>query len=181
VGAEQLLLGLLREENGIAAKVLTALGASLEGTRQGTIRGAAGGPAGTAARFRMVIDDASSQSIYEQIVARVQEAVATGGLAPGGRLPAVRRLADELDIAPGTVARAYAELERLGMVVTEGARGTRVAPRDRAASAARRANAETLAGLLRPVAVAAFHRGLGADDLRAALEQAMDGIFDAGS
>ena len=43
--------------------------------------------------------------------------IATGALQPGERLPTVRQLADELDIAPGTVARAYGELERQGVVV----------------------------------------------------------------
>ena len=54
-----------------------------------------------------------------------------------------------------TVARAYGELEREGVVVTEGARGTRVAQRLSATPSP--AGPETLAGLLRPVAVAAFH------------------------
>lgn len=39
----------------------------------------------------------------------------------------------------------------------------------------------TLVGLLRPVAVAAFHLGAAASDLRAALERAMEGIFNAGA
>ena len=76
----------------------------------------------------------------------------------------------------GAVARAYGELERLGAVVTEGARGTRVAERA-APTGARTATPDTLAGLLRPVAVAAFHMGAGANELRMALEEAMKGIF----
>ena len=86
-------------------------------------------------------------------------------------------MADNLDIAPGTVARAYSELERQGVVVTEGARGTRVAERN-VSSEGTMERAETLAGLLRPVAVAAFHLGANAADLRNALERAMTGIFE---
>jgi DNA-binding transcriptional regulator YhcF (GntR family) len=86
----------------------------------------------------------------------------------------VRQLADELDIAPGTVARAYSELERRGVVVTDGARGTRVAERERPPAPDR---PETLTGLLRPVAVAAYHMGATAQELRAALERAMHGIL----
>lgn len=78
-----------------------------------------------APRFRIRIDDAAPVSIYEQIIGQIQEAVATGQLRPGDRLPTVRRLADELDIAPGTVALAYGELERLGILVTEVARDRR--------------------------------------------------------
>jgi DNA-binding transcriptional regulator YhcF (GntR family) len=192
VGTEHLLLGLLREEKGIAAQVLVDAGVTLHAARAEVVRilGAElrgrGSPgdrtAGVVARpadFPVRIDDASSHSIYEQIVAQVQEAVATGRLAPGERLPTVRQLADELDIAPGTVARAYTELERLGVVVTEGARGTRVAPHKTPAIPADD-RPGTLVGLLRPVAVAAFHLGATADELRAALEKAMTDIFGPG-
>lgn len=163
-----LLLGLLREEKGIAAQLLNELGVTVE-SATAAIRGY---PA--VARFHVRIDDAADVSIYEQIVAQVQEAVATGALTPGERLPTVRQLADALDIAPGTVARAYSELERRGVVITEGARGTRVAERTRPPEPER---PETLAGLLRPVAVAAFHMGATAQELRTALERAMQGIF----
>lgn len=180
VGTEHLLLA-LRVENGVAANVLDSLGVSLERLRAAT--GAnPGGDAlhesghGTSTTFRVAIDDASNQSIYEQIVARIQEGIATGALRPGDRLPTVRQLADELDVAPGTVARAYAELERAGALITEGARGTRVAKRDNASATASDRHA-MLVGLLRPVAVAAFHLGATADDVPAALMEAMRGIF----
>lgn len=175
VGLHHLLIGLLREEKGLAAQVLMSMGLD-ERTLLARWRGEAAAD-GPVSRFRMEIDETSSSSIYEQIVARVQEAVATGELGPGERLPTVRRLADELDIAPGTVARAYGELERLGVVVTEGARGTRVAERKRA-TLENGERAETLIGLLRPVVVAAFHLGATADELRASLEPAMSGIYD---
>jgi DNA-binding transcriptional regulator YhcF (GntR family) len=187
VGTEHLLLGLIREDGSVAS-VLQTLGLERDALRARLGDEAAGGHTLEALAdvrrrrprrrrgFAVRIDDASSASIYEQIVAQVQEAVATGRLAEGDRLPPVRRLADELDIAPGTVARAYSELERLGVVVTEGARGTRIAPRARA-EPPHSDRTDTLVGLLRPVVVAAFHLGATADDLRAALEPAMQGIF----
>ena len=183
VGTEHLLLGLLRDERGGAAKVLLAVGVTLERARAEVLRllgrGARDVDPGTAAvtMFHVRIDDASQYSIYEQIVAQVREATATGELGPGDRLPAVREMADELDIAPGTVARAYGELERLGVVVTDGARGTRVAARVQ--KSGRAGERENLPGLLRPVAVAAYHLGATAEDLRRALEEAMRGIFGA--
>jgi DNA-binding transcriptional regulator YhcF (GntR family) len=187
VTAEHLLLGLLREERGIAAQVLVSLGLDLEGANR--VIDGRGSSSGGIARdtedpegpgFTIELDDTSASSIYEQIIDRVREAVATGKLRPGQKLQPVRRLADELDIAPGTVARAYAELERLGVVVTEGARGTRVAAarRNKPASDER---LDTLAGLLRPVAVAAFHMGGTAEELRQALESAMKGILEGGA
>jgi DNA-binding transcriptional regulator YhcF (GntR family) len=191
VGTEHLLLGLVREERGIAAQLLAQAGLTLDVARAEVLRmvatelGESSTPSGRDASiperadFSVRIDDGSSLSIYEQIVAQVQEAVATGRIGPGDRLPTVRQLADELDIAPGTVARAYAELERLRVVVTEGARGTRVAPRQAPGISADN-RPETLAGLLRPVAVAAFHLGASAGELREALERAMKGILDGG-
>jgi DNA-binding transcriptional regulator YhcF (GntR family) len=174
VDTKHLFIGLLREEKGIAAQVLNSVGVTLERAQAAIRRPGAGDP--VEPYFGIGIDDASDLSIYEQIIARVREAVATGELLPGSRLPPVRRLADQLDIAPGTVARAYSELERLGVVVTEGARGTRVADMPRP-SRPGKVDSEMLVGLLRPVAVAAFHMGAVAEDLRVALEEAMTGIF----
>ncbi|HEY8470100.1 MAG TPA: Clp protease N-terminal domain-containing protein [Longimicrobiales bacterium] len=183
VGTEHILAGLLAEKDGIAAKILNKHGATLEevtaavGVGVQPSIGEAATQAAAAPRFRIRIDDSAAVSIYEQIIGQIQEAVATGQLRPGDRLPTVRQLADDLDIAPGTVARAYGELERLGILVTEGARGTRVAEQQKPlVPDAERPN--TLVGLLRPVAVAAFHLGASADELRAALEEAMKGIYD---
>jgi DNA-binding transcriptional regulator YhcF (GntR family) len=191
VGTEHLLLGLLREERGVAAQALLRGGVNVDAARAETLRilGTEMDPRG-APRARAVtpsprstflvrVDDTSDRSIHEQIVAQVQEAVATGALAPGERLPTVRQLADELDIAPGTVARAYTELERLGVVVTEGVRGTRVASR-KSSGISETERPETLVGLLRPVVVAAFHLGASAQELRDALEKAMKDIFGDG-
>jgi DNA-binding transcriptional regulator YhcF (GntR family) len=175
VDTEHLLLGVILEERGVGAEVLARFGITFEHAR--AARAGGGGTGAEVSKLSVSIDDASDLSIYEQIVAQVTEAVATALLRPGERLPTVRKLADDLDIAPGTVARAYSELERQGLVVTEGARGTRVAERtSNPAGAPDRP--ETLAGLLRPVAVAAFHLGGNAAELRAALEVAMQGIFD---
>ncbi|HEX8697078.1 MAG TPA: Clp protease N-terminal domain-containing protein [Longimicrobium sp.] len=170
VRTEHLLLGVLHDHKSEAVRTLRGYGVTLEQVRD-AMRGR-----GPGAAFVPRVDDASERSIYEQLVAQVQEAVATGRLRPGERLPSVRSLADQLDIAPGTVARAWTELERLGVVVTEGARGTRVA--ERAGPRPDDARAENLVGLLRPVVVAAFHLGATAAGLREALERAMSGIFN---
>jgi DNA-binding transcriptional regulator YhcF (GntR family) len=88
----------------------------------------------------------------------------------------VRDLAAELGVAPGTVARAYSELESRGVVRTEGARGTSVA--ESRVGKRRRSNSPAgLERLLRRTVVAAFHRGATAEDVRAALERAMKGIL----
>ncbi|MGH7504014.1 MAG: Clp protease N-terminal domain-containing protein [Longimicrobiales bacterium] len=178
VGTEHILLALTRDEKGVAGAVLreSGLDHDMASAHIASLFSLAGGET-TRSPFRILIDDTSSDSIYEQIIAQVQEAVATGALEAGDRLPPVRRLADDLDIAPGTVARAYGELERLGVVMTEGARGTRIADRTNPPMQDDE-RAATLLGLLRPVVVAAFHLGADAGELRAGLEGAMAGIMD---
>lgn len=169
-----LLAGILTMEENVAVDLLRDAGFTLDGAGLPTAAESAG-----QAQIDVTIDDASDRCIYEQIVAQIQERIAVGAVKPGERLPTVRRLADRLDIAPGTVARAYSELERLGLVVTGGARGTRVAERHRSMIPDGE-RSETLAGLLRPVAVAAFHLGATAEEIRRALDEAMADIFNGG-
>jgi GntR family transcriptional regulator len=66
--------------------------------------------------------------IYEQIVSQVVFAVAAGDLAPGDLLPSVRDLSAELVVNPNTVARAFQELERLGVIAGRRGVGTEVTP-----------------------------------------------------
>ncbi|MEM7142355.1 MAG: GntR family transcriptional regulator, partial [Actinomycetota bacterium] len=48
--------------------------------------------------------------VFEQLRAQLSVMVAVGRLLPGDRLPTVRAFAEQLGLAPGTVARAYREL-----------------------------------------------------------------------
>ena len=64
----------------------------------------------------MDISFRSDEALYLQIADHFRRLVAAGKLRPGERLPAIRELAQKLGIDPGTVARAYQELERDGVV-----------------------------------------------------------------
>lgn len=75
----------------------------------------------------ITVDVDSSTPPYEQLRRQIAVAASSGALPPGTRLPSVRALAADLGIAPGTVARAYKELEAAGVVVTAGRRGTVIA------------------------------------------------------
>ena len=75
----------------------------------------------------LVIDPDSGVAPYEQLRAQIVAAVVAGDLQPGAQLPTVRRLADDLGIAPNTVARSYRELERDGVIETRGRNGSVIA------------------------------------------------------
>jgi molybdate-binding protein/DNA-binding transcriptional regulator YhcF (GntR family) len=62
--------------------------------------------------------------LYKQIVDQIKQLVANNRLKPGERVPTVRELADNLQINPGTVARAYQELEQEGILGASRRRGT---------------------------------------------------------
>jgi DNA-binding transcriptional regulator YhcF (GntR family) len=66
-----------------------------------------------------------SRQLRDGLVARIER----GALQPAERLPPVRELAEDLDLAPNTVAKAYRELEAAGYLVTRGRHGTFVAER----------------------------------------------------
>jgi DNA-binding transcriptional MocR family regulator len=61
-----------------------------------------------------------------ELVHGIEAGVASGALAPGQRLPSVRRLAAEVGLSPVTVAAGLAELRRRGIVLSEPRRGTRI-------------------------------------------------------
>lgn len=76
------------------------------------------------------VDPRSPLPPYEQLRQQVARLITSGSLAPGTRLPPIRQLAADLGLAPGTVARAYRELETEGLVAASGRRGTRVSTPD---------------------------------------------------
>lgn len=77
---------------------------------------------------RVTVDPASPIPPFEQLRAQIADAILAGALPAGTRLPTVRQLAGDLDLAPGTVARAYRALAASGLVVAAGRRGSTVAP-----------------------------------------------------
>jgi GntR family transcriptional regulator len=65
----------------------------------------------------------SGMPIYLQLVDQVKAAAASGALRPGEALPSIRPLAEELRVNRNTVAKAYTELESLGVIETLPGRG----------------------------------------------------------
>ncbi|HEY7330388.1 MAG TPA: GntR family transcriptional regulator [Gemmataceae bacterium] len=84
------------------------------------------------------VSTASRVPIYQQLAQQIREAIARGELQPEEGLPSVRQLSRELVVNPNTVARAYTELEREGLLVSRPGRGIYVAqPRNDLTRAAR--------------------------------------------
>lgn len=71
------------------------------------------------------IDEQSKAPIYRQIVEQVRQHVATSQLSPGDELPSLRQLAGDLNVHQNTIALAYRELERQGIIrLRQGSRAT---------------------------------------------------------
>jgi GntR family transcriptional regulator len=66
----------------------------------------------------------SGEPAYLQIIRQIKNAFSTRVLKPGDRMPTVRNLARQVDLNPNTVARAYRELEREGLLEGRPGRGT---------------------------------------------------------
>lgn len=75
----------------------------------------------------IVLDYKSNKPIYEQIIEQMKFHVMKGYLKPGDAIPSVRKLALELKITPGTVSKAYQELERQQIIETIRGKGTFIA------------------------------------------------------
>lgn len=75
-------------------------------------------------RLTFRLESGTAIPVFEQLRAQLAVMVAVGRLLPGDRLPTVRALAEQLQLAPGTVARAYRELENGGIVEGRGRHGT---------------------------------------------------------
>jgi GntR family transcriptional regulator len=71
-----------------------------------------------------LIDYQDPRPIYEQITEQYKLLVLKGVLSPGEQMPSVRKLAMELAANPNTVQRAYAELERQGIIYTVKGKGS---------------------------------------------------------
>lgn len=111
-------------------------------------RGSAGDPAS-----RIVLHSDSGVPPWRQVRDQLIALVEQGHLPVGARLPTIRQLATDLDVAPGTVARAYKELESDGLLQTARRHGTVVAAAPRARSDPLRVAAETFVDTARSLGV----------------------------
>lgn len=102
------------------------------------------------------IEPRSPKSIYRQICDRVKRDIARGALRAGDRLPAIREVAAMLRVNRNTVARAYRELEREGIIVSRAGGGSSVAA-DAGSELQMRERRRVLAEKIIDLLVEAFH------------------------
>jgi GntR family transcriptional regulator len=117
------------------------------------------------------VDPRRSKPLYQQIVDAVKEAVAKKVLQEGERLPSVRELAASMTLNPNTVAKAYQELERAGVIEVIRGRGTFVAALGAKQDHARRLAA--MQDLIKQVWIEAQHLQMSDDDLLVFIQQTM--------
>jgi len=76
----------------------------------------------------LVISQSDGRPMYLQIMEQIRQRVAVGDWVQGQEIPSIRQLAVTLRVSVITVKRAYLELEREGIIVTQQGKGSIVAP-----------------------------------------------------
>ena len=74
--------------------------------------------------MKLTIDPESSVPIYIEIEENIHSLIAAGQLQPGEQLPTIRELAADIRVNLNTVARAYFELDKEGVISTQRGKGT---------------------------------------------------------
>jgi GntR family transcriptional regulator len=111
------------------------------------------------------IDPSSRLPIYRQLTNQLREAVARGRVAPEDRLPSVRELSRTLVVNPNTIAKAYTELEREGVLNTRPGLGVFVArPKP---ELTKRVRKERVQVMLDRLLTEAVHLGFSAEEVLA--------------
>lgn len=124
----------------------------------------------------VVVDPGDPTPPYEQLRRQLALYITSGALTAGTKLSPVRQLAADLDLANGTVSRAYRELEAAGLVSTRRGGGTTVLPQD--PETTRHAREARLAELAAQFVAAARGLQLGDSAIRPAVDRALTAEAD---
>ena len=79
--------------------------------------------------MRITLGEDDGAAASDRLARAIEGRIHRGSIGPGARLPTVRALAEQLDLAPNTVAKAYRRLEEDGLLEGRGRRGTFVVER----------------------------------------------------
>lgn len=105
--------------------------------------------------------------IYLQILRKMRTEIASGAYPPGGKLPPVRELALEAGVNPNTMQRAFAELERDGLVFSQRTSGRFVTEDEEALRQIRRSLSEEI---INEMCTRLTHLGMDRNEIRAAVD-----------
>jgi GntR family transcriptional regulator len=112
--------------------------------------------------MRFELNFKSGKPVYLQLVDQVKAAVASGATRSGDVLPSIRPLAEHLRVNRNTIAKAYTELERQGVITTESGRGCFIA--DGVSLLQKDARVDLVAQELDQAVVAAHHLQIDKDE-----------------
>ncbi len=120
------------------------------------------------------INPTSNQPIFEQIVSQVKMAVLKGYLKEGDVLPSVRKLALQLSVTPGTVAKAYSELEHQNVIVTIRGKGAYIAEQPDSKPTENQLKKGLAA--FKGICMDLIYMGIGREELKKEIDEIYDGI-----
>ena len=127
--------------------------------------------------MNVTVDLRSRTPIYEQIINNIKERALSGELKPDEQLPSIRQLTHQLGINPNTIHKAYAELERQGVIYSLAGRGAFIAADDEVKKLTHEKREELMQNIETSIfAVKKF--GAKKDEIKIRIEQAIDKVYD---
>lgn len=121
------------------------------------------------------VDYKSSIPIYQQLVQGVKSAIVKGIILPRERLPSVRELAVKVTINPNTIAKAYQELEREGVIETLQGRGTFVAAPKEVVN--NNENKIKIKRMIEKLLIEAFHLQIQEEEITALIQDSIKELY----
>lgn len=105
------------------------------------------------------IDIMSRVPVYEQLINQTEKFILLGILKPGDKMPSVRQLSAQLSINPNTIQKAFAELDRRGIIFSVNGRGNFVTEMAvKALEVSRRHNLDEIREQIKDFALAGIKR-----------------------
>lgn len=118
------------------------------------------------------VDARSRVPLYEQIINSIKELAVAGVLLPNEKLPSVRDLAKDLTVNPNTIQKAYAELERQGLIYVERGKGSFIS--EEILLTNKEEKIKRLSGKIRQVVVESIYLGIDRERLLKEIDNTYD-------
>jgi GntR family transcriptional regulator len=125
------------------------------------------------------IDSNSGVPIFQQLIEQVKRAIATGMLRPDEQLPTVRELAEEQNVHPNTIAKAYQNLKMMNLVYTRPGVGGGIFVSRGAEVSARSAELERYQDEIRRTVRDGYNLGLQRDELVERFGGEVEQVYDS--